>query len=150
MLFTAGAICDISLTGTYYNYNDDNTIFTKPFKAGSNAPVYLVENSWTPENTNASFPRLSINTPNTNNAYASTYWFRDGKYIRMKSAQLGYTIPKKFADKLSFDNIRIFVEGTNIFTLSGLPEGIDPERPGVTNGYYPQQKTFMGGLTISF
>lgn len=150
MLFTAGAMSDISLTGTYYNYNDDNTIFTKPFKAGSNAPVYLVENSWTPENTNASFPRLSINTPNTNNAYASTYWFRDGKYIRMKSAQIGYTIPKRLTGKISFDNIRIFVEGTNIFTLSGLPEGIDPERPGVTNGYYPQQKTFMGGLTISF
>ncbi|MEN6618198.1 MAG: TonB-dependent receptor [Rikenellaceae bacterium] len=149
-LFTAGAICEISLTGTYYNYNDDNTIFTKPFKAGANAPVYLVEQAWRPDNTNGSFPRLSINTPNTNNAYASTFWFRDGKYLRMKSAQIGYTLPKKLTNRISCENLRFFVEGTNLFTLSGLPAGIDPERPGVTNGYYPQQRTFMGGLTITF
>ena len=150
MLFTAGAICEISLTGTYYNYNDDNTIFTKPFKAGANAPAYLVEQAWRPDNTNASFPRLSINAPNTNNAYASTFWFRDGKYLRMKSAQFGYTLPKKVINRVGCDNLRFFIEGTNLFTLSGLPEGIDPERPGVTNGYYPQQRTFMGGLTITF
>ncbi len=150
MLFTAGAICDISLTGTYYNYNDDNTIFTKPFKAGANSPAYLVEDAWTPDNTNASFPRLSINVPNTNNAYASTFWFRDGKYLRMKSGQLGYTLPEKLTSKYKIGNIRIYVEGTNLFTLSGLPQGIDPERPSVTNGYYPQQKTYMGGITISF
>jgi len=149
-LFTAGAMCEISLTGTYYNYADDNTIFTKPFKAGANAPVYLVEQAWRPDNTNASFPRLSINAPNTNNAYASTFWFRDGKYLRMKSAQIGYTLPKNLTSKISSENLRFFIEGTNLFTLSGLPEGIDPERPGVTNGYYPQQRTFMAGLTITF
>lgn len=149
-LFTAGAMCEISLTGTYYNWSDDNTIFTKPFKAGSNAPVYLVEQAWREDNTNASFPRLSINTPNTNNAYASTFWFRNGRYLRMKSAQLGYTLPKQLTNKVNCDNLRFFIEGTNLFTLSGLPEGIDPERPGVTNGYYPQQKTFMAGLTITF
>jgi hypothetical protein len=68
----------------------------------------------------------------------------------MKSAQLGYTLPKSISTKIGSDNIRFYVEGTNLFTLSGLPAGIDPERPGVTNGYYPQQRTIMGGLTISF
>ncbi len=150
MLFTAGAMHEISLTATYYNYNDDNTIYTRPFKAGANSPVFLVEQSWRPDNTAGTFPRLSITPPNTNNAYASTFWFRDGKYLRMKSAQLGYTLPKSISSKIGSDNIRFYVEGTNLFTLSGLPEGIDPERPGVTNGYYPQQRTIMGGLTISF
>lgn len=149
-LFTGGAMCEISLTGTYYNWADDNTIFTKPFKAGANAPVYLVEQAWRPDNTNADFPRLSINAPNSNNAYASTFWFRDGKYLRMKSAQLGYTFPKQLVRKVNCDDLRLFVEGTNLFTLSGLPKGIDPERPGVSNGYYPQQKTFMAGITITF
>jgi hypothetical protein len=150
MLFTAGALHEISLTGTYYNYNDDNTIFTKPFKAGSNAPRFLVEQAWRPDNTAGTYPRLSVNAPNTNNAYASTFWYKDGKYVRMKSAQLGYTIPRKITQKIGSDNIRVYVEGTNLFTLSGLPQGIDPERPGVTNGYYPQQRTIMGGITISF
>ncbi len=150
MLFVAGAMHEISLTGTYYNYNDDNTIYTKPFKAGANSPVYLVEQAWRPDNTNGKYPRLSINAPNTNNAYASTFWYQDGKYVRMKSAQIGYTIPKNIVDKIGIENLRVYVEGTNLFTLSGLPAGIDPERPGVTNGYYPQQRTVMGGLTISF
>ena len=44
----------------------------------------------------------------------------------------------------------MYVEGANLFTLSGLPEGIDPESPGVNNGYYPQQRTFMGGVSITF
>jgi len=150
MLFTAGAMNEISLTGTYYNYNDDNTIYTRPFKAGANSPVYLVEQSWRPDNVTGTFPRLSLTPPNTNNAYASTFWFRDGKYVRMKSAQIGYTLPKNLTSKIGSDNIRLYVEGTNLFTLSALPAGIDPERPGVTNGYYPQQRTIMGGLTISF
>lgn len=149
-LFTAGASCEVSLTGTYYNWADDNTIFTKPFKAGANAPIYLVEQAWRPDNTDADFPRLSINAPNSNNAYASTFWFRDGKYLRMKSAQLGYTFPKQLVQRISIDELRFFVEGTNLFTLSGLPKGIDPERPGVSNGYYPQQKTFMAGVTVTF
>ena len=46
--------------------------------------------------------------------------------------------------------LRIFVEGQNLFTIDGLPEGIDPESPGVNNGYYPQQRLVMGGLTITF
>lgn len=150
MLFTAGALHEISLTGTYYNYNDDNTIFTKPFKAGSNAPVFLVEEAWRPDNTSGTYPRLSINPPNTNNAYASTFWYKDGSYVRMKSAQIGYTIPARLTRIIGSDNIRVYAEGTNLFTISGLPEGIDPERPGVTNGYYPQQRTIMGGITISF
>jgi len=149
-LFVAGAMNDVSLTGTYYNYVDDNTIYTKLFKAGANAPLYLVENAWRPDNTTGTFPRLSVEPPNTNNAYASSFWFRDGKYVRLKSAQIGYTLPARWINKFNCSNLRIYVEGTNLFTLSGLPEGIDPERPGVTNGYYPQQRTFMGGLTISF
>ena len=64
--------------------------------------------------------------------------------------QLGYTIPNKIVKKAGLSKVRIFAEGSNIFTLSGLPKGIDPESPGVNNGYYPQQKTFMGGITVSF
>lgn len=150
LLFVGAAICDVSLTGTYYNYNDDNTIFTKPFKAGANSPRYLVENAWTPEHPDAEYPRLSINAPNTNNAYASSFWYRDGKYLRLKSASIGYTFPKTWMNKIGLGKLRVYVEGTNLFTVSGLPEGIDPEWPSVTNGYYPQQRTIVGGLELTF
>lgn len=150
LLFVGAAICDVSLTGTYYNWNEDHTIFTKPFKAGANAPRYLVENAWTPEHPDADYPRLSIDAPNTNNAYASSFWYRDGKYLRLKSASIGYTFPKTWMNKIGLGKLRVYVEGTNLFTVSGLPEGIDPEWPGVSNGYYPQQRTVVGGLELTF
>ena len=75
---------------------------------------------------------------------------RDGTYLRLKSAQIGYTIPNKLTQKINIESLRFFVEGQNIFTLDALPEGIDPESPGVNNGYYPQQRLLMGGLTLTF
>lgn len=149
-LFVGAAICDVSLTGTYYNWNEDSTIFTLAFKNNSNAPRFLTEGSWTPENPNAKYPRLSITPPNSNNAYASTFWYRDGKYLRLKSLHIGYTLPKTWTSKIGMQKIKFYVEGNNLFTWSGLPEGMDPEWPGVTNGYYPQQRSVVGGLEITF
>jgi hypothetical protein len=53
-------------------------------------------------------------------------------------------------DKIRVESLRIFVEGQNLFTIDGLPQGIDPESPGVNNGYYPQQRLLMGGITLTF
>ena len=151
--FTGGALFDVSLTGTYYNGNDDNTIWTQTFKEGGNSPIFLVENAYSAYNTeNPTFPRLTLSNTNHggNNGLSSTFWIRDGKYVRLKTAQLGYTLPSKLTDRLGIESLRIFTEGQNIFTLDGLPEGIDPESPGVNNGYYPQQRLFMGGITLTF
>jgi hypothetical protein len=91
-----------------------------------------------------------MNSPTNNNGLACTFWFRDGKYIRLKTLQLGYTIPKELTGIIGSSNSRIYVEGSNLFTISGLPQGIDPESPGVNNGYYPQQRTFMVGVSVTF
>lgn len=149
-LITGAALFDISLTGTYYNGNDDNTIFTETFKEGGNSPLYLVENAWREDNTDGTYPRLTMNSPTNNNGLASTFWFRDGKYLRLKSLQFGYSLPSKICNIIGISNLRFYVEGSNLFTISGLPEGIDPESPGVNNGYYPQQKTYVGGISITF
>ena len=53
-------------------------------------------------------------------------------------------------ERIKIDTLRLFVEGQNLFTIDGLPEGIDPESPGTNNGYYPQQRLLMGGLTLTF
>ena len=149
LLFTAAASFDVSLTGTYYNGNDDNTVYTETFKEGGNSPKWLVTGAWTEENPNAKYPRLTVSSPTNNNGLASTFWFKDGTYLRLKTAQIGYTIPSKILDYAKIKNLRIYIEGSNLFTLDKLPKGIDPESPGVNNGYYPQQRTFMCGITIT-
>lgn len=150
--FTGGALFDVSLTGTYYNGYDDNTIWTQTFKENANSPLFLVQNAYSIYNPDGTFPRLTLGATGHggDNGLASTFWLRDGKYIRLKSAQLGYTLPKKWMSKLNIEALRFFVEGQNLFTIDGLPEGIDPESPGVNNGYYPQQRLMMGGITLTF
>ena len=150
--FTGGAMFDVSLTGTYYNGNDDNTIWTQTFKENANSPLFLVENAYSIYNPDGTFPRLTLGTPGHggDNGLASTFWLRDGTYLRLKSAQIGYTIPAKLTQMINIESLRFFVEGQNIFTLDSLPEGIDPESPGVNNGYYPQQRLLMGGMTLTF
>lgn len=150
VFFQGAARSEVSLTGTYYNGNADTSIFTRMFKDGGNSPRYLAKGSWTPENPNGIYPRLSVNTPTNDNGHTSTFWMKNGRYLRLKSAQIGYTLPRNILKKAKIDNVRFFVEGSNLFTWSGLPKGIDPEMPAVTNGYYPQQRTYMTGLSLTF
>lgn len=150
LLLQGGFGRTVALTGVYSNGVMDNTVFTKMFYHGGNSPRFLPENSWTPENTNAEFPRLSLVTVSTNNAYSSTFWYRNGNFLRVKSFQFGYTIPNQLTRKAGINKMRLFVEGSNLFTFSELTKyNIDPEQPGVNNGYYPQQKTFSFGLNFS-
>ncbi|MDD4631997.1 MAG: TonB-dependent receptor [Proteiniphilum sp.] len=150
ILLQSGLGRTVALTGVYPSGVMDNTVFTRLFYHGGNTPVFVPENSWTPNNQNAEFPRLSLVTVSTNNAYSSTFWYRNGNYLRVKSFQFGYTIPRSLTRRAGVDKIRLFVEGSNLFTFSELTKyNIDPEQPGVNNGYYPQQKTLSVGLNFS-
>ncbi len=150
ILLQSGLGRSVALTGVYSSGIMDNTVFTRMFYHGGNTPEFVPENSWTPDNQDAEFPRLSLVTVSTNNAYSSTFWYRNGNYLRVKSFQIGYTIPASVINKSGFERIRIFMEGSNLLTFSGLKKyNIDPEQPGVNNGYYPQQKTLSLGLSFS-
>lgn len=139
----------IALTGVYSGGIMDNTSMTKPFYHDGNSPLYLVENSWTPENTGAYFPRLSL-ASSSHNAHSSTHWYRPGDYLRLKTAQLGYTLPEKLTRKAGIQKLRIYVEGSNLLTFSHVGKyNIDPELPSVNNGYYPQQRVMSVGLNIT-
>ena len=117
---------------------------------GGNAPYYLVEDSWTPENTSARYPRLSA-IHNGNNAYTSSWWLVNGNFLRLKNLQFGYTIPKKILAKanIGLSNVRVYVAGTNLFTFTEF-KYCDPEMAIINNGYYPQQKNYSVGLNITF
>lgn len=104
------------------------------------------EDSWTPSNTSASFPRLSTSNQNYQ---ASSFWIKSGSYLRLKSMQLGYTVSPALTSKVGLSKLRVFASGQNVFTISKLPNDIDPESPNDSR-YYPQVKTFTFGLNANF
>lgn len=149
LFFQGAAIADIALSGLYTSSNIyDNTFYTMAFYSDGNSPRYLVEEAWTPENTNARYPRLSTLSAQSGGKFSS-WWLRDGSYLRLKSAQVGYTLPQSFNDKLKIQGLRFHVSGSNLFTWSKM-EYLDPEMPDVNQGYYPQQKLFEAGLSLTF
>lgn len=151
MFFQGATNTDLMLCGTYGALGfSDGTYYTQAFKWGSNPPKYLVEGSWRPDNTNAQYPRLSTQSSN-NNVLPSDFWKRDATYLRLKNLQLGYTLPADITKKFYVDNLRVYFSANNLFTLSSLSKlGIDPEAPSVNNGYYPQQRVFSFGLSLTF
>lgn len=151
MFFQGATNTDIMLCGTYSALGfSDGTYYTQAFKWGSNPPKYLVEGSWRPDNTGAQYPRLSTQSSN-NNVLPSDFWKRDASYVRLKNLQLGYTLPSNATDRIKVQNIRVYFSANNLFTLSALSKlGIDPEAPSVNNGYYPQQRMYSFGLSLTF
>ena len=107
------------------------------------------DNHWTEANRNpyALWPRLST-TLISNNVQTSTWFMRDGSFMRMKNIEAGYSLDKKLLKKLGMENARIYYNGTNLLTFSSFKLW-DPEMGG--NGLaYPIQKTHNIGLQLSF
>lgn len=128
------------------------------FFVGSNT-----RNRWTPENTITDVPRAVRNDPNGNVLKFSKRHVFDGSYFRLKTAQLGYTFPKNVTDNLKISNLRLYVSGRNLLTVTDYPF-FDPEigsgalgtggsantSRGIDNGYYPQPRTFIMGIQLDF
>ena len=108
-------------------------------------PIHL--DRWTPENTDATYPRLTYQQ--TYNQRLSTYWLEDASYLRLKNIQIGYTLPSNLTEKLRVDRLRIYASADNLFTKTDFFYAFDPETPVSNGGYYPQVKTFVLGLNIN-
>lgn len=111
--------------------------------------------SWTPElGNNARFPRLSLlSGPSDALAYPSTFYFISGNYLRLKTAEIAYTVPQKWIKRLKVDNIRIYSNGYNLLTWTKLDKlyEFDPEISTNTDRtIYPPQRTVNFGISISF
>jgi len=109
------------------------------------------DDHWSEENRNlyALWPRLSATNLYNNNNYQPSSWFmRDGSFLRLKSAEIGYSLPKKIAKKLKMSNLRVYVNGTNLATFSSFKLW-DVEMGGNGLGY-PIQKVFNVGLNMNF
>ena len=106
-------------------------------------------NRWTPENTTSEVPRLQ-------NAYqeassTSTRWLTDASYISLRNLTVGYTFPKRIANRLSMQSLRIFATGDNLWYLSRR-KGLDVRQSfsGATDFTYSALRTVSGGITVTF
>lgn len=108
---------------------------------------------WTGEGSSNTYPRLSDNDPNRNFTNPSEFYLEDGSYLRFKTVQLGYTLPASLTQKIGIQKTRLYVMGENLLTFTRY-SGFDPEIGGgimsIDRGVYPQARSFMLGLNVSF
>ncbi len=140
---------DSFATSPFINYHPSSGD-TDPGKLVNNALLKdYAESHWSEDNRDlyALWPRLS-ETVNTNNTQTSSWFMRDGSFIRLKSLEFGYTIPAKLISKVKMTNLRFYFSGTNLLTFSKFKMW-DPEMGGNGLGY-PIQKVFNFGVQLSF
>ncbi|MEO8773565.1 MAG: TonB-dependent receptor [Gelidibacter sp.] len=111
-------------------------------------------NAWTPTNTNTNIPRAILGDPNRNSR-ASTRFLEKGDYLRIKTIQLGYSLPTDILESLEVDKFRIYLTGQNLFTFTKY-SGLDPEvggsvlSRGIDNNLYPKYKSIIFGVQLAF
>ena len=110
----------------------------------------VAENRWTlaNQNPNAPYPRLAMNKID-NNQQASTYWQRDMSFIRLKNAEIGYTLPKNLTKRMGIGTARVYVQGVNLLTFSPFTLW-DPELSASYGNQYPTMRTVTAGINLNF
>ncbi len=111
-------------------------------------------NRWVGEGSSNERPRATLADPNQNNSRPSEYYLEDGSYLRLKTVQLGYTLPYALTGKIGLRKIRAYVSSNNLATFTNYT-GYDPEVGGgsdvwgVDTGVYPQARSFLFGLNFT-
>ncbi|MGV3589090.1 MAG: SusC/RagA family TonB-linked outer membrane protein [Adhaeribacter sp.] len=120
----------------------------------------LINNTWTPQNPNAEYPRLILGDPGGSNRANSSRWIEDGTYVRLRNIQVGYNFAPTLLSRIGGKTARVYLASENLFTLTKYKSGFDPEqgasygdRPldiGTDRGNYPQARTFLLGINVGF
>ena len=113
--------------------------------------VALITDRWTPGTTNQRpfFPRLSSNSTLNDNYATSTWWITNGRYLRLKNAEIGFTLPEKWLKKAGFKSTRLYMNGYNLLTFSSF-KLYDPELGDGRGTAYPLSTTISAGLNVRF
>ncbi|PPL01468.1 TonB-dependent receptor [Parapedobacter indicus] len=122
-------------------------LFLQSGLAGNSLQEWL-DNRYTPENPQSSFPRLPTYEAEIS-GYRSTFWVRDATFVRLKNLQLSYSFPVERLARLKIKTLSIYLNGFNLFTLDKL-KYFDPEGRSETGAFYPQEKIYNLGLHLSF
>jgi TonB-dependent starch-binding outer membrane protein SusC len=135
------------------NYTKWFTDFYPTFAGGKSKAILY--DSWLPTRTNTTVPIAENVASFSSTGQINSYYVEDASYLRLKNLMIGYTLPKKFLSKYKIEKLRIYVQGTNLFTSTKYT-GLDPEviggdqGSGVDVGAYPTVKTFLVGLNLNF
>lgn len=124
-------------------------------KKGEAKYLYYKEqlNYWRPDNTDADFPRVSTsaNVNGSNNQAASTFWYKNAQFLRLKNLSLSFDLKYKLLKKCDWiSTLRINLAGSNLFTISGVNDYFDPETSDTSANGYPVQRVYSIGATIGF
>ena len=125
--------------------------WTEPLGISGGTVTKRWRDAWTEDNPSPTTPRIVIN--DTWNRQESSFWTSKMSWFKLKNLQLGYNLPEKISKRLSLQNLYVYVNGTDLFTLvSNKYEGFDPERDTFTDGYghYPIPRVYSLGLNINF
>ena len=124
-----------------------------PFLATDFIPSLLDihKDYWTPQNPNATFPRLLAGGGSyTNNFRASDWYIRSAAFFRLKNINIGYKLPANIVNKAKIAAVRVFVSTQNLFTITKAFNGFDPEIDNANGEFYPVMRTYTAGLNITF
>jgi hypothetical protein len=118
-------------------------------RGGYNLPSYMLDR-WTGPGTSNTVPRVTWLDVDNKNYMASDLYVQNGAYLRLKSLQLGYTIPQHLTKKVFVSRLRVYFMAENLLTFTGY-RGFDPEvNEGVDSGLYPQSRTLSVGVNMAF
>ena len=118
-----------------------------------NLPKYML-GCWTGEGTSNKYPRFTQGTDANENWRSSDLWVEDAAYFRLKNLQLGYTLPQNWTRKIFIQSLRVYLQGTNVFTFTKY-NGFDPETSsggtslGIDRGVYPQARVWSVGVNVT-
>ena len=102
---------------------------------------------WTPDNPDASYPRLTVSS-SSRNYMTSSFWAQNASYLKMRNLQLGYSLPRHWLDNCGVSKVRLYCSIDNLFTISGF-DGLDPEM-ATSSTCYPLTKSYSFGINVSF
>lgn len=117
---------------------------------GAIRPYYPIwaDDVWTPENPDAKYPRPIGSSWYESGTGSTSFWIRNGAYLRLKNLNVGYDIPTSFTRVFGLSSAQIFFNGTNLFAISAVKEFHDPEQDCYDS--YPLMRSFTFGLNFSF
>lgn len=147
---------DLNVFGTGVTGNDIFTLFYRADTPMRNSLRYFYDHAWSAENPNGSMPDPA-KVVNDWTFWASSASMFSGAYFKIKTIQLGYTIPKNITKKFAVENLRLYVSLDDFFTFTSYP-GCDPETANMTGigqqgfdlGSYPSSKKVTMGVSITF
>lgn len=122
------------------------------FSGDAAHPATIWRDAWTPDNHDASMPRIfyDTNSASSSRSVQSDFWLQDTSFLRLKNLQLGYTLPKGWLNSVGVENIRIYYSVENLLTFDKMKINIDPESTSQRLSSYPLLRTHAFGVNVTF